>query len=532
MTPRAAIYGRVSTDRQSELSIEAQIEACERFCEAQGWSVYEVYADFGISGTSADKRPALQRMIQDASDEQFSVVVAHKVDRAFRNMRDYENVKYELEQSGIMMAFVESGLNDDIQGEFLNGLMALMAQQYSMNLSREVRKTMRKNVEAGNFLGGVPPFGFEIIDKRYTVHPELGPVAQQIFRRYATGEWSMRDLADDLNLRGFKTTRNGPFSVSTIHGILKNEKYNGIYIHNMNQYNRYGKRKGKKAYDPEDVIRVDGAIPKLVDDLTWQKVRGRMEANKSDKPGKATKTRAKRVYLLTGLIECQECGEPMHGQPSRNSKGYETVYYACSGRKKKNGCTMRPILKDWVEEHVIEAVLELIGKLDAEMITERCNAIVKALLQDQAQEITRQRTILADFQKREKNLMETLEKGGFNRGIRNRLDKIQERIKETKERLDAITPRIVPNYNVEDVARGLVWVQEELQQADPKRMKEAVQSVVYAVVVGDSEVTVTIKAGLGQAGSLRPPNVGGKLVAEVAPLQLPPTWTVVLKRPA
>jgi site-specific DNA recombinase len=110
MQLKAAIYGRVSTDRQSELSIEAQIEACERYCEQQGWDVYDHYCDFGLSATSADKRPALQRMIRDAKAQCFNVVVAHKVDRAFRNMRDYENIKYELQKlksfsvySGLLM---------------------------------------------------------------------------------------------------------------------------------------------------------------------------------------------------------------------------------------------------------------------------------------------------------------------------------------------------------------------------------------------------------------------------------------------
>lgn len=532
MTLKAAIYGRVSTDRQSELSIEAQVEACQRFCEDQGWDVYDVYTDFGISGTSADKRPALQRMLQDGVEERFSVVVAHKVDRAFRNMRDYENVKYELEQSGIFMAFVESGLNVGAQGEFMNGLMALMAQQYSMNLSREIRKTMRKNVEAGNFLGGVPPFGFQIVDKRYTIHPDHGPVALELFKRYASGDWSMRDLADDLNLRGFKTTRGGPFTIQTMHGILKNEKYNGIYIHNIHQYNQYGKRKGKRKVSPDEVIRIDGAIPKLVDDVTWEKVRERVEANKRKKPGQAKKTRARRVYLLSGLIECEACGSPMHGQPSRNTRGYETVYYACSGRKKKNGCTMAPIEKSWIEAHVVEAVLGLIDQLDAQTITDRCNEIVKGMVLNQTQEIDRQRVILADLEKRERNLMENLEKGGFNRGIRRRLDDIQEGIKDTKGRLDAITPRIVPNYSVAAVSRGLAWVKEQLEQGDLERQKEALQAVVWAVSVGDSEITVTIKAELGQSGLSRPSKVGGTLVAEVRPGQLPPTWTVTFKRTA
>lgn len=132
---------------------------------------------------------------------------------------------------------------------------------------------------------------------------------------------------------------------------------------------------------------------------------------------------------------------------------------------------MRPVEKDWIEKQVAEVVLSLIDQLDAQAIADRCNEIIKDMIQSQSQEIDRQRVIMADLEKRERNLMENLEKGGFNRGISNRLEDIQEGIKGTRIRLDAITPRIVPNYSVDAVSRSLAWVKEEIAQGGSVRKR-------------------------------------------------------------
>lgn len=509
MQLKAAIYGRVSTDRQSELSIEAQIEACERYCEQQDWDVFDHYCDFGISATSASKRPALQRMIRDAKAQCFNVVVAHKVDRAFRNMRDYENVKYELQKHDVIMAFTDSGQVDSIQGEFVTGLMALMAQQYSMNLSREVKKTMRKNVEQGNFLGGLPPLGYKIVDRKYTVDPETAPIAQEIFRRYAQGQ-SMREVADYLNSKGYRTSRGGPYQVTTLHGILKNEKYIGIYVHNRNQYNRYGKRKGKKSNDDTEVIRMQGVIPAIIDKKTWKAVQARMEDNK--KLGRA-KSKNRRQYLLSGIITCGECGSSFVGQPSKNSRGYETVYYTCSGRKRKNGCTNKPIARDWIEEKAIECVAAMCDALDAEKLMEDANRILKKMRDDQDQERKRQEALLAQKRREETNLVSSIARMGGNRALEERLLETQIEIENLEDYIESLAPRIITEYKADAIAAAMQSVIDGMRTGTPGARKEALQSVVEGVEVYKDRIVIKIKAGLDETSFPRT-KVVSAMVAE------------------
>ena|GEM_PF-3363320 len=509
MQLKAAIYGRVSTDRQSELSIEAQIEACERYCEQQGWDIYDHYCDFGLSATSADKRPALQRMIRDAKAQCFNVVVAHKVDRAFRNMRDYENVKYELQKHDVFMAFTDSGPVEGVQGEFFTGLMALMAQQYSMNLSREVKKTMRKNVEQGNFLGGLPPLGYKIVDRKYTVDPETAPIVQEIFRQYAKGQ-SMREVADYLNSKGYRTSRGGPYQVTTLHGILKNEKYIGIYVHNRNQYNRFGKRKGKKSNDDTEVIRVEGMIPAIIDIKTWKEVQARMEKNRTLGRGKS---RNKRMYLLSGLISCGECGSAYAGQPTKNSRGYETVYYTCGGRKRKNGCTNKPIKRDWIEEKVIDSVALMCQALDAEKLKEDANKIIREMKRNQDQERERHEALLAQKRREETNIVGSIARMGGNKALEERLLETQKEIENLEDYLERLAPRTIPEYKADAIAEAMQHVLNDLRTGPPEARKKALQSVVEGVEVFKDRVVVKIKAGLDETSFFRS-GVADHLVAE------------------
>lgn len=508
---KAAIYGRVSTDRQSELSIEAQFDFCNSFCKQNHWEVYDYYTDFGMSGTSAEKRPSLMRLLADARQGLFDVVVAHKVDRAFRNTRDYENVKYELEKCSVCMAFVETGINDGIQGDFINGLMALMAAQYSRNLSREVKKTIQKNVEAGNFLGGLPPLGYKIVNKKYVIDEKTAPLVREIFRMYASGEASMRQLADYLNARGLVTQKGRPFQVTSMHGILNNEKYMGIYVHNANEYNRFGKRKGKKANDPGKVIRKPGLIPSIVDVETFEKVKKIMESNKKQNSGRH---HAKRVYLLSGLIKCGHCGASYVGQSSRNQKGYETLYYTCGGKKRKNGCTANAVRKDWIEEEALKCIVKMCSQLNLRELTEKVNARVKDLMKEQNKEIAAHEKLLAKLKKEEANLIDAISQMGFNRSVHERLLSVQDDVRTEADIIERIKPKLIPVFNEEVISSAFRAVIRDIKTGDPTTSRKAMQSVVESVEVFDDRVIIKIKAGLSESGFARHSQVVPGMVAE------------------
>ena len=510
---RAVIYGRISTDRQSELSIEAQIDYCESYCQRNGWPVVCHYTDFGLSGTNAKKRPGLMQMLDDAKAGLFEVVVAHKVDRAFRNTRDYENVKYALEQSGVVMAFVETGLNDGGQGDFVNGLMALMAAQYSRNLSREVRKTIKKNVEAGNFLGGLPPMGYKIIDKKYELDEKTAPLVLYIFKSYASGEYSMKQLANELNSKGHRTSRGNKFTVSTIRGMLINEKYRGIYVHNLNQYRDCGRNVGKRENKQSEVLRLEGAIPRIISDELWEAVRNRMESNKRGQGRKNGDKKSKRFYMLSGLTKCKECGAGYVGQTSVNGKGYVTRYYACNGRKRKGDCPNKPINADWLENEVLKCVAKLCDEMDLEKLTRDVNNAIKELLQDQKQEIERQEALIKGLRREESNLVDAIAKIGINPALSGRLAVVQDDIKEAEQRLDAINPKIIPILDVKTVSKMFRLTIEDLRHGTEEEKRRAIRSVVQSVEISKDEVVVKIKAGLGRTG-LNRDKVADNVVAE------------------
>ncbi len=509
---RAAIYGRVSTDRQSELSIEAQIEYCENYCRKNGWQIVNHYTDFGLSGTSIERRPGLMQMIADARDGQFDIVVAHKVDRAFRNTRDYENVKFELEKFGVILAFAETGMNDGGNGDFLNGLMALMAAQYSKNLSREVMKTVRKNVEAGNFMGGLPPLGYKIENKKFVIDDETAPLIDFIFTSYASGEYSMRSLAEHINSLGFLTSRGRPFTISTIHGILKNEKYRGVYVHNLHQFKKFGKKIGKKTRKDTDVIRMSGLIPRLVSDKVWEAVQKKMESNKSQK---CNMSRAKRTYLLSGLLKCSECGSNYVGSVSKNQKGTEVRYYICNGRKRRlTSCDNMPINADWLEEQALKCIARLCDEMDLEKLTKDANQAIRDLLKDQKEEIDRQKAKIAKMHREESNIIDAIAAMGLNDALQKRLESVQKDIALAEDRLEAITPRIIPVVDTATVSHMFQLTIKDIQEGTDEQKMRAIQSVVDSIKISKDKVLIKIKAGLSKAGFSRHDEVADPLVAE------------------
>jgi len=487
---KAAIYGRVSTDRQSEISIEAQVEFCRAYCQRNGLEIHEIYTDYGITGTSTDKRQALQRLMSDAKSGLFQIVVAHKVDRAFRNVRDYENYKFELQQSGIMLAFAESGSNNDPNSELMNGLFALLAQFYSQNLSRETKKGTTIRAKAGQFMGGVPPFGYRISqDKKYEIDPDLAPVVREIFERYADGQ-TMRQICDWLN-PVYKTTRGGHFKVVTIHEMLKNEKYAGVYTYNKNQYSQYGTRKGKKQRD--DQIRIEGILPAIIERELFERVAEKMKMNRQG----SADIRAKRFYLLSGLMVCGECGSPMVSQPKISKSGIETIYYTCSGHKKRNGCTLPLVRQDWAEENVVKAVERLCNKIDVSKLLDQVNKERFANYEHSSNKMVDAMARKRALESKGEKVAEAVANIGLNDALRKKLEDIERDLMAINQLISQYEIERGSNQIIDPmtIAQGISLVIDLIKHGEQEEKRDALRSVVKKIKIDRQVMTVYLSSG-------------------------------------
>jgi site-specific DNA recombinase len=215
---RCVIYLRVLTKEQVEkdlteegFSIVAQREACVRRIRDEGWELVDEYVDRGESARTAD-RPRLRAMLaRVAEDGDVEAVVVYKVDRLARNMEDHIAIRAALRRRGVTLVSVTENLDETASGRLVEGIHALMAEFYSANLAAEVRKGMGQKAK----LGGYPhkaPLGYlnirEPIAGRQVAHiipdPERAPLVKIAFDLYATGEWTVERLAEEMAHRGLR----------------------------------------------------------------------------------------------------------------------------------------------------------------------------------------------------------------------------------------------------------------------------------------------------------------------------------------
>ena len=243
---RAALYARVSTEEQATegASIAAQRKLLREYAGRGGMSVVAEFVDEGASARSAD-RPAFQQMVAAARrrPRPFDLILIHKTDRFARNREDAIVYKSLLRREcGVEVVSVAEQFEDSPTGKLLEGIMEVMAEFYSLNLSQEVKKGMREVAGQGKALGR-PPFGYAIGDDgRLTVVPEEAAVVRWIFETYLAGATGLAGIVQRLRQDG--PDRFGAaaarcrWSPAAVRNILSNPTYVGDLIWNRRDTSR------------------------------------------------------------------------------------------------------------------------------------------------------------------------------------------------------------------------------------------------------------------------------------------------------
>lgn len=464
---RAVIYARYSPGpNQRDESIEGQVRECKEIAKKHGLMVIHEYVDKRMSGTN-DERPDFQRMLRDADRGLFDVVITWKNDRFARNRYDSAIYKQRLKRNGVKILYAKEHIPDGPEGIILESMLEGMAEYYSANLSQNIRRGQRENALEGKFIGGSIPLGYKLdAEKRFILDHEKAPLVLEIFERYTAGE-AVVDICNDLNSRGYTTSRGGNFNRSSLHRILANEKYIGRY--------RF-----------ED-IETPGAVPRIISDELFQAAAVRAARNKKSR---RTMQEARVEYMLTGKIFCGHCGEPMGGSWGTSKSGARHNYYVCNGRKnKKCSCRKKPERKEKLEKIIIHSVVNNILKNQkvVNYIVDRCMVI-------QAREIDKSpadglRRELAEAEKGLKNVMAAIEAGIITATTKDRLVELEERCAVLRQGIAAaeIQP---PKFSREQ----LLFIFEKYQNRnvkEPDFIRDLIDTFIHSVYVYDDRLLVT-----------------------------------------
>lgn len=345
----AYILARYSTDRQNPDSIEVQVEKCSKWCQDQNIPILDIFADEAVSGMK-DTRPEYGRMMAQLSAGGADTVVIYDQSRMFRKMVAWFEFRDKLEKMGVrVISVTQPVIGGDLRDptNFLTeGSMALFNQIWALQTRQKVCEKMRFMAKNGMHTGGKPALGYAVVDGRLVVCEDEAEIVRGIFADYAAGK-SYREIIAGLNAAG-KLTKNGNhFGTNSLHDLLKNEKYIGVLTYGKVEKQPDGKRNSHSS--SQEMIRIEDALPAIIDRCTWDKVQARLSENKRRQSGRPPEA---RVYPLKGKVFCGECKSSM----SISRSGGKYYYYSCGAKSRKGACDNMPIRADILEQCVADEV--------------------------------------------------------------------------------------------------------------------------------------------------------------------------------
>lgn len=310
------------------------------------------YADKAKSGTNSSKRVEFLKMIKDAEKGLFEVIIVHKLYRFSRDKYNSALYKRKLKQYGVKLVSVTEQVDDSPESVILESVIEGMAEHYLKNLARETLKGLMENSYKCLNNGGKPPLGYDVNEeKKYVINEKESESVRLIFDIYIS-RYTQSQMVDELNARGYKTKLGSVFRSNSIHSVLTNEKYTGVYIYNRSsKKDAFGKRNSHAYKDESEIVKIEGGMSQIISKVTFLQAQ---EVLKSRKRAPGTK-KAKENYLLEGLIRCGCCGRHYNGNRRKAKNKPMYVSYRCSYRMATSSkvCDNKEIRKEYIEEYVL-----------------------------------------------------------------------------------------------------------------------------------------------------------------------------------
>lgn len=349
---RAVIYARFSSHNQREESIDAQLRACSKWAADNGILIVGKYCDSAKSATS-DDRPEFQKMIADSKSNKFNAVIVHKLDRFARNRYDSADYKRKLKMKGVTLMSVTEKLDGSPESVIYESLLEGMSEYYSKNLAREVMKGLKETAYQCKHTGGYAPLGYDVdkATQKYVINEEEATIVRLIFELHNKG-YGYKKILSMLKEKNYKTKFGNDFSTSSIRGILTNEKYTGVYLFNQKKEKTDNNKRNAKRKPKEEIIRIEGGMPAIIDKSTFYKAKYLLEKNVNN----GGKNSAKENYLLSGLVYCS-CGGKMHGNRRYCGRSKQLlITYRCANKCQQRNCSTKEINKVYLDNYVMDVI--------------------------------------------------------------------------------------------------------------------------------------------------------------------------------
>lgn len=506
---RVAAYCRVSTDDEEQLtSYEAQQHYyTDKIMTNHEWTMAGIFADEGITGTSARKRPEFLKMIRQCRQKKIDVILTKSISRFARNTVDCLHYIRLLKELGIAVIFEKENINTlESDSEILITLLGAFAQSESESISANVRWGKRQAMREGKVsIQYEKLYGFQRgEDRKPEIIPEQAKVVAEIYRRYLAGA-SYRMIQDWLREEQIPNTSGKPeWSIHGIRNILTNEKYCGDVL-------------CQKTFTQDciskKVVRNTGQLPMyliqnhhegIVDRKTFDAVQTEMARRNAGKsPSKKTaptgRTTYTSKYSLSERLVCGECGT-LYRRCTWTNRGKKRVVWRCVSRLDYGTkyCHESPSLDEKRLQKAILTALSsvmsqkdtLIGRITGAMEVELAPVPNKSLsLADIEQRLDE---ISAETRK----IVAKVAQEGSSENYTDRLKALVDEAATLKKERTDIQARYQTNsqalQRMEDVATVLAQEPVELTQWDESLIRQLVDTVK---VISAEKIVVYLRDG-------------------------------------
>lgn len=314
---RVACYIRVSTQEQClhGLSLESQREALINYAQAHNMQVVDIYADEGITARKAlNKRLQFQRLIKDVQAGKIDLILVTKLDRWFRNIKDYHNTQEILEKHNCNWRTIyENYDTSTASGRLHINIMLSVNQDECDRTSERIKAVFEHKKDKKEATTGAMPLGYKVVDKKIVKDADIEPLVNDVFNH-------------------FELHNNKSATVRYI-----NEKYGTRY-----HYNTIARMLNKPIYKGE-FSGIEGFCEPYLSKDRWSKIQRLAERNIKQRHND-------RVYTYSGLLICKECGLHMAGSTSTYKKadGSKNYYkhYRCDNSVIRKWCNHNISLKE------------------------------------------------------------------------------------------------------------------------------------------------------------------------------------------
>ena len=545
MNKPAAIYARVSSDRQKEdHTIASQTAALVECAKTNGYVVPPewVFQDEGYSGASL-QRPGLEALRDLAAQGQMATVLIYSPDRLSRKYAYQVLLAEELSRCGVDIVFLKSPSGGSPEDQLVVQFQGMIAEYERAQIAERSRRGKRHKAQQGvvNILSGAP-YGYRYVKKTdtsaayYEVLESQAGVVRMVFEMYTKQQLNIRAIARLLNQRGIPTrTGKTRWERSTVWGILRNPAYQGTACYGkteqrprqritrlLRQRNGVPKRNSANHERPRSEW-ITVPVPALVSEQIFALAQEQLERNKHH-----AQRRTIEPTLLQGMLVCQQCGYALYRCSARTSRR-RLYYYRCIGsdahRQLKGAlCTNRPIRQDYLDPFVWNQIIRLLEDdtlLQAE-IDRRKEAIRNTDPRRQRHETLRREQ--ARLGKNIERLITAYQEGLLSLSqLRERMPDLNKRAKTVEAELQSLETGAMDEAKYLQLAENLSAFRKKLharaKTLDVRERQQILRLLVKEILVDTQSLTIRHSIPISQ--TQKSPTPSGSTMSQLMPPATP-----------